>query len=224
MEDEFPDALFQLGSRIAEGEPLERALLKTSQSMKGTSIAELFARIAYALQVTRGTLNEVLFGKNGMLNDIPSRTIHATMKSVVEIVKKDAFTAGQTIVNISNYLRDMNKVEHEIRTRLSQTVDMMKTTGMLFAPLVMGVTAALYVLLSEKFSKMPNATPMIPNDIFFLILGIYLVFIVIIIIFFTTGIEHGEDRIQLKYSIGIAIPVAVMIYTVALILGQIMIG
>lgn len=224
MEDEFPDALFQLGSRIAEGEPLERALKKTSQAMKGTSIAELFAKIAYGLQVTRGTLNEVLFGKNGVLNDVPSRTIHATMKSVVEIVKKDAFTAGQTIVNISNYLRDMKKVEHDIRTQLSQTVDMMKTTGMLFAPLVMGITAALYVLLSEEFSKMPNATPMIPNDIFFLILGFYLAFVVIITMFFTTGIEHGEDRVQLKYSIGTALPVAVIIYTLAVIMGQIMIG
>jgi Flp pilus assembly protein TadB len=224
MEDEFPDALFQLGSRIAEGEPLERALKKTSEAMKGTSIAELFAKIAYGLQVTRGTLNDVLFGKNGVLNEVPSRTIHATMKSVVEIVKKDAFTAGQTIVNISNYLRDMKKVEHDIKTQLSQTVDMMKTTGILFAPLVMGITAALYVLLSEEFSKMPNAAPMIPNDIFFLILGFYLAFVVIITMFFTTGIEHGEDNIQLKYSIGTALPVAIIIYTLAVILGQLMIG
>ena len=224
MEDEFPDALFQLGSRIAEGEPLERALKKTSQAMKGTSISELFAKIAYGLQVTRGTLNEVLFGRNGALNDVPSRTINATMKSVVEIVKKDAFSAGQTIVNISNYLRDMKKVEHDIRTQLSQTVDMMKTTGMLFAPLVMGITAALYVLLSEEFSKLPNATPMIPNDIFFLILGFYLAFVVMITMYFTTGIEHGEDRVQLKYGIGIALPVAVIIYTVSVVLGQILIG
>jgi Flp pilus assembly protein TadB len=224
MEDEFPDALFQLGSRIAEGEPLERALLKTSQSMKGTSISELFTRIANALQVTRGSLNEVLFGRSGVLKDVPSRTIHATMKSVVEIVKKDSFTAGQTIVNISNYLRDTKKVEHEIRTKLSQTVDMMKTTGMIFAPLVMGITAALYVLLSKEFSRMPNAAPMIPNDIFFLILGIYLVLVVIITMYFTTGIEHGEDRIQLKYGIGTALPVALVVFSLSLILGQIMIG
>jgi Flp pilus assembly protein TadB len=224
LEDEFPDALFQLGSRIAEGEPLERALKKTSDSMKGTSIAELFAKIAYALQVSRGTLNDVLFGKNGVLIDVPSRTIHATMKSVVEIVKKDAFTAGQTIVNISNYLRDMKKVEHDIRTQLSQTVEMMKTTGMLFAPLVMGITAALYVLLSEEFAELPNSTPMIPNDIFFMILGFYLAFVVIITMYFTVGIEHGEDKIQFKYSVGSALPVAISIYTVAVVLGQIMIG
>jgi hypothetical protein len=143
---------------------------------------------------------------------------------MVEIVKKDAFTAGQTIVNISNYLRDMKKVEHDIRTQLSQTVEMMKTTGMLFAPLVMGITAALYVLLSKEFSEMPNALPMIPNDVFFLILGFYLAFVVIITMYFTTGIEYGEDRIQFKYSVGNALPVAVIIYTVAVILGQLTIG
>ncbi|MEM3341642.1 MAG: hypothetical protein QW728_03015, partial [Thermoplasmata archaeon] len=36
MEVEFPDALFQLGSRIAEGAPLEIALEKTADNMKGT--------------------------------------------------------------------------------------------------------------------------------------------------------------------------------------------
>ncbi len=224
MEDEFPDALFQLGSRIAEGEPLEMALKKTSRSMKGTSIAELFAKIAYGLQVSRGTLKDVLFGKGGVLKNVPSRTIHTTMKSVVEIVKKDAFTAGQTIINISNYLRDMKKVDHEIKKQLSQTVEMMKTTGMLFAPLVMGITAALYVLLAGEFSKMENAAPMIPNEVFFLILGFYLAFVVMITMFFTNGIENGEDTIQLRYSMGTALIVAVIIYSSSVVLGQLFIG
>jgi hypothetical protein len=89
MEEEFPDALFQLGSRIAEGLPLEVALEKTAETMKGTLVADIFRRTAYILQITRTTLEEALFGSMGVLRDHPSRAIKATMKTVTETVKKE---------------------------------------------------------------------------------------------------------------------------------------
>jgi Flp pilus assembly protein TadB len=225
MEDEFPDALFKLGSRIAEGEPLETALRKVGNSMKGGTIAELFERISYTIQVTRSTPEEAIFGKEfGVLKDLPSRTIKAAMKTVTESVKKDASTAGGIIINVSNYLRDMKKVEHDIKTSLSQTVEMMKSTGILFAPLVMGITASLYVLLSKEFALLPGSTQLLSNDAFFLIIGIYLVLMVMVTIYFSVGIEHGEDKVELKHSIGNAVPIAVAVYALALAAGQFLIG
>ncbi|UCG68588.1 MAG: hypothetical protein JSV09_12375 [Thermoplasmata archaeon] len=225
MEEEFPDALFKLGSRIAEGEPLETALLKVSDSMKGTHIAELFEKISYTIQVTRSTPEEAMFGEDfGVLRELPSRTIRAAMKTVTESTKKDAKTAGSIIINVSNYLRDMKKVEHDIKTSLSQTVEMMKSTGILFAPLVMGITASLYVLLSSEFSMLPGSTQLLSNDAFFLIIGIYLILMVMVTMYFSVGIEHGEDSIELKHTIGNAVPIAVIIYALALTFGQFMIG
>jgi Flp pilus assembly protein TadB len=225
MEDEFPDALFKLGSRIAEGEPLETALMKVGESSKGSKIAELFQKISYTIQVTRATPYEAMFGKDfGILKDLPSRTIKASMKTVVESVRKDASTAGGIIINVSNYLRDMKKVEHDIKTSLSQTVEMMKSTGILFAPLVMGITASLYVLLSKEFSAIGGSTQLLSNDLFFLVIGIYLVLMVMITTYFSVGIEHGEDRVELKHSIGSAVPIAVSVYAISLIAGQIFIG
>lgn len=225
MEEELPDALFKLGSRIAEGEPLETALRKVSDSMRGTKIAELFGKISYTIQVTRSTPEEAIFGKEfGVLYDLPSRNIKAAMKTVIECVKKDAFTAGAIIINISNYQRDMKKVEHNIKISLSQTVEMMKSTGILFAPLVMGITAALYVLLSREFAMIPGSSQLLSNDAFFLIIGIYLILMVIVTIYFSVGIEHGEDKVELKHNIGNAVPIAVIVYALALAGGQFLIG
>ncbi|MEE9150271.1 MAG: hypothetical protein V3U20_00365 [Thermoplasmata archaeon] len=225
MEEEFSDALFKLGSRIAEGEPLETALRKVGDSMKGTRVAGLFDRISYTIQVTRSTPEKAMFGKEfGVLRDMPSRTIRAAMKTVTESVKKDASTAGGIIINVSNYLRDMKKVEHDIKTSLSQTVEMMKSTGILFAPLVMGITASLYVLLSREFALLPGSTQLLSNDAFFLIIGIYLVLMVMVTLYFSVGIEHGEDRVELKHSIGNAVPIAVVVYALALVFGQSVIG
>ncbi len=225
MEEEFPDALFKLGSRIAEGEPLETALMKVGESTKGSKIAELFERISYTIQVTRTTPREAMFGKDfGVLNDLPSRTIKASMEAVLESVGKDASTAGGIIINISNYLRDIKKVDHDIRTSLSQSLEMMKSTGILFAPLVMGITASLYVLLSKEFAAIPGSTAMLSNDVFFLIIGIYLVLMVMITTYFVVGIEHGEDHVELRHSIGTSVPVAVLVYAFSLMAGQVLIG
>jgi Flp pilus assembly protein TadB len=224
MEEELSDALFKLGSRIAEGEPLETSLHKVGESMKGTEIAKLFNSISYTIQVTRVTPNEAMFGNQiGVLKDLPSRTIKASMKIVVESVGKDAKSAGAIIINVSNYLRDMKKVEHDIKISLSQTVEMMKSTGILFAPLVMGITASLYVLLSREFADLPGSSQLLTNEAFFLIIGIYLILMVIVITYFSVGIEHGEDRVELKHSLGFAVPIAVLIYSFSLVAGQFLI-
>jgi len=240
MEEEFPDALFQLGSRIAEGLPLEVALEKTSETMKGTLVADIFRRTAYILQITRTTLEEALFGSMGVLRDHPSRAIKATMKTVTETVKKDAITAGATIIGISNYLRDMTKVDHDIRTQLNSVMDMMKTTASMFGPIVMGITSALFVILKNAMSQINltgtggagglfGGTPsgkieMIDPSQFSFVMGLYLLMIVVIIIYFTAGITHGEDWLERKYLIGTSMPVALTIYSIALFGGTTILG
>jgi Flp pilus assembly protein TadB len=222
MENEFPDALFQLGSRIAEGNPPERAFRMTADSMRGTKIAELFERISFQLQLTRSTLEEALFGPGGVIAELPSRTIRASMKAVVEVSKKDPVTAGQTIVGISNYLKDMKRIEHNIRTQLATSVESIRATGVLFAPIVMGVTAALYVLLSETFGGLGGGArvEMIPTSVFILIVGLYLLFTVMIVVYFVAGIQHGEDWIERKFAMGQSIPVALLVFSLATIGGQ----
>lgn len=222
MEDEFPDALFQLGSRIVQGNSLEVAFRKTSETMKGTLLADKFQKVSYSLQVTRVPLKKILLDEDmGVFSkaEVPSRNIRATMKTIVEIVQKDPLTAGTTIVGISNYMKDMKKYDRDIKISLGNTVSMMRSTALVFAPLVMGITAALYVLLSDALSVI-SSSPMVPASTFFLVLGIYLVLTVIIIMYFCTGIEHGDDKIERMVNIGQALPISAVVFTLALLMGQ----
>ncbi len=225
LEVEFPDALFQLGNRISEGEPLESAFQKVADTLKGTLIADLFGTISYNLKMTRAPLNEILFNRNiGVLKDVHSRTIRATMETVVEAVQKDAATAGQTIVVISNYLRDMIQVDQEIKNSLSSVVDMMKTTAILFSPIVMGITIGLYFMLYNQFQDLPFTSAMMAPSDFVLIIGIYLLMVVGITGYFAVGIQNGNDPIEVKYSIGISLPVAAVTFAIVTILSQSIMG
>jgi Flp pilus assembly protein TadB len=233
LEDELPDALFQLGSRISEGKAIEAALEKTSETMKGTLMAALFHRMARVLQMTRTSLDEALFGRSGILKDHPSRILRATMKTVVEVVKKDAVTAGQTIVGLSNHLRDMRKVEHEIRTKLSQVMGMMTSTALIFAPVVLGVTSALYFVMAHVMEGLKGVSgagfsfgggTVVPYQTFTLVLGFYLFLTVLVISYFVSGMKEGDDPVDLKYQIGRTMPIALLIYSLATMVGGMMVG
>jgi len=234
LEEEFPDALFQLGSRIGEGMPVETAMLRTAQTMKNTEVAGLFQRISFALRLTRAPLSEVLFARKGILAEHPSRTVKASMRMVVESVRKDNLTAGQTIVGISHYLKDLQKLDFGIRLQLGSIMDTMRTTALFFAPLVMGITAALYVVLSGVTAGLGlgGATPglsaaieqSIPAPVFTLIIGVYLLLTVTIIMVFTSGIRNGPDRVGRQYEIGTALPAAMAVFTVATFAGQMLAG
>ena len=239
MEEEFPDAMFALGSRIAEGKPYEYAIEKTADSLKGTHISSLFKKISYGVNVSHASLRQVLFGRNGTLKDFPSRSIRAVMNMVIETSKKDSLTAGQTIIDISKYQRELKRAERRIQNELSRTITTMKTTGMIFAPLIMGVTTALYYMLVKNLSGMGDLSDQgagfslgfsismdnpIPPSAFSVIVGIYLIFTVMIIGFYTSGIQYGEDWIRRKDFIGTAIPIALVIYTVSLVAANMFIG
>ncbi|MEM3444392.1 MAG: hypothetical protein QW115_00275 [Thermoplasmata archaeon] len=224
MEEEFPDALFQLGSRMAEGSSVEVALKRTAESMEGTKIGELLKKIVFSIQVSGETLDEVLFSRTrGILRDFPSKLISVTFKTITEIVKKDPLTAGQTIIEIANYQRDLKKVDHEIRRELASTAGMMKTTAIVFAPIVMGMTSALYVLLSKTLVEITQSQ-LISIHVFYLILGVYLILTDLIIIYFVTGVEHGEDWAERKAMAATTLPVAVFIYAITTVMGQLAIG
>ncbi len=219
MEREFPDALFQLGSRIAEGMAIEVAFHKTGKSMGGTEMGKLLERITTALQINRLPLEHALFGHDGVLTKLPSRTIKASMRTVVEVTKKDPAEAGKTIIQISNFLRDMEEMEHDIRSRLSQSVEMMKGTAMVFAPLVMGVVVSLYFMLYDIFSDI-SQVDMISPVAFTAVVGVYLVLMCFVITYFTTGIRTRVDPVEFKYELGIILPICIGLFSMAVILGR----
>ncbi|MFW6304285.1 MAG: hypothetical protein ACOC1V_00730 [Candidatus Saliniplasma sp.] len=220
MEREFPDLLFQLGSRIAEGMPPEKAIQKTSNAIKGTEVGELFADISIRLKLDRLPLNEALFGEEGALRDFPSQTIKATMKTVVELTRKNPKQAGKTILQISQYLKDMEEMDHEIKSELSSSVGMMKATSTVFAPLVMGIVGALYYMLESIFTEISNVQLIHPTS-FIAVLAVYLISMSFVITYFTTGIENQVDNIEFKYQLGTVLLVNVLVFSLAVFVGKI---
>jgi Flp pilus assembly protein TadB len=212
LEDRMPDMLFQLGSRLGEGMALERALEDVARTMKDTEMGEFLGDVLSRLRRSGAGINDVLFSSTmGLMPKHPSRKLGAAMRLVVESAGKDPETAGSILITMSNHMRDLANSDKDMRMKLRSTIDSMKNTAILFAPVIMGVTVGLYALLSQTFSEMNGAVTM-PAPYFIMVIGIYLLMTVATIMYFCSGIEHGRGR--WKRDTGLAMPVAAIIFCV----------
>jgi len=219
MERQFPDSLFQLGSRIAEGTSVERALAKTADTLQGSKTGELFGDIVSGMRIKRLPMQDALFGEEGLLKDFPSQTITTTMKTVVQITKKDPEEAGKTIIKIARYQQELRDMDHEVKNKLSKSVEMMKATSLVFAPIVMGIVASLYFMLERVFTGL-GTIELISPIAFATVLGVYLILMGAVITYFTQSIESNLDFIEFKYSLGMTMLVSISVYSGALLVGR----
>ncbi len=225
LEDQLPDALFQLGSQMVQGKSLEKSFENIADSMGETKVGKFFRKVVSKLQVQGKSLEDVFTNEDGILENFPSNKVKGSMKAVFRASQKNPKDAGKNIIEISSYQKDMQNLEQDIKNDLSSTVDTMKATGTIFAPLVMGVTTALYILLSDVIGKINSGgADMISAPIFTLIIGIYLIEILIIINYFTAGINYGSDTIERRYSIALTLPIGLAVFTLCTLFSQSFMG
>jgi len=257
IEDEFPDVLFQLGSRIAEGKPVEGAIRSVGESMgEASPTGKLLKKISHRILISSAPLYGCLFGTDGVLEGHASKTVKTSMRTVVDVSSKDSVTAGRTIMGVSNYIRDLRSVEQDVRMKLGETMSMMDTTSRFFAPLVLGVTCAMFFLVVDVTADIPvgafsmdsgslsgdmtesdfdfdgvpdsrdlckdrggqvddDGCPLPPGIApwqFLGIIGGYMLFLTVVISYFTSTIRSGEDWLDRRHSVGISLAVGFTVF------------
>ncbi len=242
MENEFSDALFVLGRRIAEGRSSEEAFMYTAATMKGTDIARYFERISFNLMNMRTDVNSAIFDDGyGAFKDVYSERIKTTMLLLVESVHKSHIVAGIAVVKLADHLKELQNVESNIRRSLYDMTSTMRSTAAIFAPLIAGVTIALSEVITkilqniaESMTRLPeNAFPgpaqispqnidqSISSELFIFSIGLYIILITVILVRFAGAIEYGGDKVQLRYDISRILPVTIVVFTVSTIFSRV---
>ncbi len=231
MEKEFTEALYIIGRRVSEDKSAEEGFLYTANTMSGSHISSIFRRVSYNLFSLHNTLEEALFHpRYGALRRVYSDRIKAIMKLFVEGVRRSQRSAGLSIIKIADHLKDLQEVENRIKENLSGLTGTLRSTAVVFAPLIAGVTVAitrvvtLLLLKMNPSSSVYNATmftveaPQI--NYFILAIGVYIIQLVILLTRFTNGLEEGDDKVEYMYSLGKALPISVSILTVSIMMSQ----
>jgi lysylphosphatidylglycerol synthetase-like protein (DUF2156 family) len=227
---------------MSEGRPPEEGFAYTARMVSRTTIGKAYARAAYNIRCMRSTLHDAVLDPGfGAFADVYSGRIRATVGMLVETSAMSGEIAGASIIRIADHLKELQEVEDEIRKMLYTMTSMLKMTCMVFAPFIAGVTLALSGAVASIASRMavdlqglpenavpyftfiPQFTaPAVSTADFTLIVGVYVILLVIILLRFVDGIEHGDDVQEFMYSVGCTLPIAVAVFSVSTAASSVM--
>ncbi len=238
LENEYASALFQLGNRLGDGIPAEIAFGKVAETTKGSASGDFFALVSINIRKKGMGLKQAIFDPvKGALIYFPSSIIESSMKVLIESSKKGPIIASQALVNVSEYIKQINRVNERLKDLMADVISDMKQQTHILAPaiaaIVVGITSMIVSILGSlsasisSISSGNNDIPSgsingvldifgqgIPTYYFQIIVGIYVVEIVYILTVLTNGIENGADHLSEEYNLGKNMLRSTIIYTV----------
>ncbi len=245
LEVEFNNSLFQLGNRIGNGTPPELAFGKVAESTKGLKTEDFFRRVNYnVMQMGMSVESAVFDEKRGALVYYPSDLIATSMKILVESAKKGLMIAALSLISISEYVKNINKITDRLRDMLAEIISDMKSNMTFLAPLLSGIVVGLAAMITGILSRLNLAeatggeaiagignlnailnifdmTKMIPPYLLQIIVGIYIVEIIFILSGALVVIDSGEDKLEKTNKTGINLRKGIGLYVITALLAVI---
>ena len=215
LEREFNNSLFQLGNRIGNGVPPELAFGKVAESSKGLMTEDFFRRVNYNIRQMGMSVEKAIFdSKRGAIIYYPSDLIATSMRILVESSKKGLKIAAISLMSISEYVKNIQKITSRLRDMLADIVSDMKSNMSFLAPLLSGIVVGLAAMITSILLKLeiPESgaaqfanldildelfvvAEMIPPYFLQIIIGVYLIQIIFILTRTLVTIDSGEDKL-----------------------------
>jgi len=198
------DALFSIGARMVEGENFESAVRRTMDH-SDTVWYDHAANMALGARIPDHTSG----GSVGTGAPTGSeRSTYEAARVVMSAASKDEVQAGVLAMDLSRYIRDISDLELTLRRRLRPTVSMMRFTTHALAPVMLGVTYAIYLSLASI-----GGGSQLEPGVFFMVLGVFLAEINAVVAYFVWGIGEKRSRGVLEHSVGSCILVSELLYS-----------
>ncbi len=228
LELEFASALFQLGNRLADGLPLEIAFSKVAAVLPDTISGRFFNEVADNITRLGLSVEDALFHeKYGVVKKYPSNIIESSMKVLTESAKKGPLIASLAIINVSNYIKEMHRVDERLKDLMADVISSMKSQIKFLTPtiagIVIGITSMITAILGKLGSKVKDLSSQAGqasmNGIgsgllstfsggavgtywFQIVVGLYVVELVWVLTILVNGIENGPDKVTERASLG----------------------
>ena len=222
LEEEFTSSLFQLGNRIGDGVPAEIAFSRVSESVKGTKTEGFFRIVNENIARLGMSLERALFdSKRGAVIFYPSPLVATSMRILVESVQKGLQVAARSLMSISEYVKNIKKINDRLNDLLADIISDMKSNMNFLAPLLSGIIVGLSGMITLILSTLAalfvrgelgsagelggglgsvlsvfDVMEMIPTFWLQVAVGIYLIQIVFILTSTLVTIKSGRDVLQ----------------------------
>lgn len=226
LEKEFTSSLFTLGNRIGDGTPAEIAFARVADSSKGLKTEKFFNLVNINLQQMGMSLEDAIFNEQrGALRTFPSALVATSMRILIESVKKSLQVAAQSLMSISEYVKNIHKINERLKDLLAEIVSDMSGNMTFLAPLLSGIVVGLTSMITGILGRLKDLTEgleaggdsalgsfgnlasfmnqdvMIPPYFMQIAIGIYIIQVVFILTGTLVTIDAGEDKLKKTYTI-----------------------
>jgi len=249
LEAEFNNSLFQLGNRLGNGTPPELVFSKVAESSKGLRTEDFFRKVNYNIQQGGMSVDKAIFDtKRGALIYYPSELIATSMRILVEASKKGLNVAAVSLMSISQYVKNIQKITDRLKDLLAEIISDMKSNMTFLAPFLAGIVVGLTVMISAILSQIPDLgelaasgaggmgsslgslgtifklVNMMPPYHLQIIVGIYLIEIVFILTSTLVIVDAGEDKLEKTNKTGKNLSSSIGLYFVVALLATIILS
>jgi Type II secretion system (T2SS), protein F len=229
VEGEFAEALFQLGSQISGGSPIEVSIEKSMDRIENLRIKKLFEKALNNMKMLGYTFEQAFFDPEyGAVRFYPSKMIKSVIKTVVESTKKGVNTAANAMLSVSRYLKGLHSTQEDVKEQLSDTINSLKFQAYFLSPMISGVIVTMALIIIQILQQLNIQTANLGSAVgdlgsifgqikitpfeFIMVVGIYLIETAFILAFFTNEIESGDDDTGLKKVAGNSLVVGYIVF------------
>jgi hypothetical protein len=239
LESEFTNSIFQLGNRLGDGIPAEIAFSRVAESTRGQATHEFFALVNQNIQQLGMSLENAIFDKKrGAIIYYPSSLISTSMKILVESVKKGLKVAARSLMSISEYVKNIQKITQRLKDLVAEIISDMRSNMTFLAPMLAGIVVGLSTMITLILNKLKDltetqgtaniagigdignitnifdVTQMIPPYFLQIIIGIYLIEIIFILTSALVTVDSGHDKLKEKYDLARNLKRGIFLYLI----------
>jgi hypothetical protein len=227
LEKEFTSTLFQLGNRLGDGVPAERVFAKVAESSQGQKTQSFFSLVNQNVQQMGMPIEEAVFNnQRGAIIYYPSALISISMRILIESVKKGLKIAARAMMSISDYVKNIQKINDRLKDLLAEVISDMRSNMIFLAPLLSGIIVGLTSMIAIILSKLKalsdltaggasvpgiggignivnlfDITSVVPPYFVQISIGIYLIEIIFILTSTLVTVDSGRDELQEKHDL-----------------------
>ena len=239
LETEFTNSLFLLGNRLGEGIPAEIAFSRVAETTQGQKTHEFFALTNQNMQQIGMSLEAAIFDKKrGSITYYPSQLISTSMRILVESVKKGLQVAARSLMSISEYVKNIQKINERLRDLLAEVISDMRSNMTFLAPLLAGIVVGLASMITTILTKLQtlqdlgsaetvsglgslgniasifDVTQMIPPYYLQVIIGVYIIEIIFILTGALVTVDSGKDPLKEKSDLAKFLKSGITLYII----------
>ncbi len=239
LEGELADVVYSIASELDDGKPIEKALLSSSENSSAKDFSSIIKRAWGNMKNSNLSFEDAFFDeRKGALRDVKSKRIRSIFRFIINSENQSGVLAS-TLFAMHEHMNDLRNVEVEVKSKISNSLSMIKNTVVFFAPMITALVVVLNNLIEKSLFETKArldslgynldlltffGSSSLNSSLLQLVCGLYLVIFAFVMVRFIVFIIRGEDNNVLKYELSRILPIAALIYAFALLMSKNLLG